>query len=69
LLSSGDCGADVEILRKNPKIARQLKKIVPSVLIEEVKGCGAWDDDELQDHEKNLNRILWIACCNIAEEL
>ena len=65
----GDCYADVEILRKNPKIARQLREIDPLELIQELKEFGAWEDEELQDHEINLNRILWSACCDIDEDV
>jgi len=34
----------------------------------ELKECGAWDDDELADDEANWERLVWIACCNIADE-
>lgn len=64
---SGDCSADVVALRKVPKIKRQLDKIDGDVLIEELRGYGAWETNELQDHDTNLDRILWLACGDIVE--
>lgn len=28
---------------------------------------GAWDDDELEDHEQNLRRLVWLAGCDLCE--
>ena len=27
------------------------------------------DAEELADHESNLDRLLWCACCDISEEV
>lgn len=62
---SGACDLDVEELSRHPAIARQLRKIDPQTLIEELREYGAWDDEELSDHEQNLQRILWLACGDI----
>lgn len=64
---SGDCSVDVVALRKVPKIKRQLDKIDGDVLIGELRGYGAWDIEELQNHNANLERILWLACGDIVE--
>jgi hypothetical protein len=29
---------------------------------------GAWEHDELQDHDKNLDRLVWIVGCDLAED-
>jgi len=34
----------------------------------ELKETGAWDDDELEDDDANLERLLWISANNIKEE-
>lgn len=47
----------------------QLSELNPSILAMELKEYGAWDAEELADHEANLRRILWIAAGNIREEL
>jgi hypothetical protein len=64
----GQCDLDIKELRNVPKIARQLNKIDPEKLKRELKEYGAWDENELSNHDDNLTRILWIACGNIMEE-
>jgi hypothetical protein len=58
----GDCDNDVADLRKDAGIAAQLAKIDPEKLKLELREFGAWDEDELADHDQNLTRILWLAC-------
>ena len=64
---SGACDLDIEELSKLPAIARQLRKINPQTLREELREWGTWSDEELSDHEQNLQRILWLACGDIVE--
>ena len=64
----GQCDDDVAELLRHPKIARQLRKIGPDKIREELAEYGAWDDDELADDEANKARIVWIAAGNIVEE-
>jgi len=64
---SGPCDDDVERLSKLPAIARQLRKIKVDLLVGELEEYGAWDGEELKDHEQNLRRLLWLACGNITE--
>ena len=28
---------------------------------------GSWETSDLQDHETNLERLLWLVCCDIKE--
>ena len=62
-----DASEDIEALRRLPYIAKQLAEIDADLLRDELREYGAWDDAELADHEKSLDRILWIACCDIKE--
>lgn len=64
----GHCDADVALLRQQPKIKRQLDKLDLKLVAAELDEYGAWDDEELADHNANLDRLLWIAACDIAEE-
>jgi hypothetical protein len=64
----GDNEPAVVRLRQEPKIRRQLAKIEPATLRNELREYGAWDDEELADHDQNLTRILWLACHDIKEE-
>jgi hypothetical protein len=63
----GSCDRDVESLVADKKIVRQLNKIKPGILAEELRGYGAWDAEELKDLRQNYRRILWLACCDINE--
>jgi hypothetical protein len=66
---AGQCDADVAELMKAPAINRQLKKLNPVIVAACLKEYGAWNDAELADHNDNLTRLLWCACCDIAENL
>lgn len=64
---SGSCDNDVKIARQMNDIKKQLSKINPIDLANELQEYGAWDEIELSNHEDNLDRILWIACADISE--
>ena len=64
---SGACDDDIAYLRTVPYIKEQLNKLQPDDLRCELRGFGAWDSDELADHDANLSRILWLACADIKE--
>ena len=64
---AGQCDDDVEALMKIPSIARQLKKLEPAIVADCLKEYGAWDEKELSNHNDNLMRLLWCACCDISE--
>ena len=64
---SGQCDKDIAELRQTPAIKRQLAKIDKDLLIEELKHWGAWSNEELQNHDENLDRFLWLACADIVE--
>lgn len=65
---SGPCDLDVEALMGQGYISEQLAKIDPAILRGELREYGAWDDDELADHDANLMRLVWIAACDVAED-
>lgn len=60
----GPCDADVAELRQIPRIARQLEAIKPDVLRAELRDYG-FEPESLANHEDNLDRILWLAGCDI----
>lgn len=66
---SGQCDDAVKIIAKKPYIERQFANIDNSKLINELKEYGAWDNVELQDKQANIERIIWIACGDIKENL
>ncbi|MDR1716485.1 MAG: hypothetical protein LBS20_11640 [Prevotella sp.] len=63
----GDCYEDLLRLMQVGEIKDELDKINAENLKLELKEYGAWTDEELNNHNDNLVRILWITCCNINE--
>ena len=67
-----DCSAagsvDDSVAYWAPKIPRS-GEITADMLRDELKECGAWDTVELLDSEANWRRIVWLAACNIKEEM
>ena len=63
----GQCDNDVRDLSKVPAIARQLAKIDPAILRDELREYGAWGENELADHDQNLQRLLWLAAGDIVD--
>jgi hypothetical protein len=41
--------------------------VAPDKVVQYLKSFGAWEIDELLDHEENLKRLLWSVCCDIKE--
>lgn len=65
---AGACDGDIAGLRTLPQIRRQLAKLEPENLRLELTEYGAWDEQELADHEANLLRWLWISCGDIIDQ-
>lgn len=65
----GPCDADIARLRDVPYIREQLDRLPPALVAECLREYGAWDAEELADHDANLDRLLWIACGDISEEV
>ena len=64
---SGDCESDVKEVMQKAYIKKQLTSIDKNQLIKELSQYGAWDDNELQNHETNLIRWVWISAADIME--
>lgn len=63
----GQCDEDVRAVSEEPYIAEQLAKIKPELLRDELAEWGAWDDEELADHDQNIQRIVWLAAGDIRD--
>ena len=50
-----------------PYIKKQLDKLSPELVAKCLKELGAWDAEELSNHEDNLSRLLWVACSDLVE--
>lgn len=64
---SGQADEVVEKLVFMPVIMKQFIVIPDSLLVETLRGYGAWDDAELANRLSNLHRLLWIACLDLRE--
>ena len=65
---SGQCDDDVKALMQKPYIKKQLASLNKEQLRKELKEYGAWNEEELNNHEDNLMRWVWISAGDIAEE-
>ena len=41
---------------------------LPDLIRHELQEYGAWDETQLADNERNLERLVWLAAWNIAED-
>lgn len=64
---SGQCDTDVIELLKKQYIKKQVKELNPAQLVKELTEYGAWDSEELSNHNDNILRWVWMSCCDIAE--
>lgn len=65
----GPCDDDIAYLMTLPRIRRQLNKLDKDDVVGFLGEYGAWTMEEMENHEKNLSRVLWIACGNITGEI
>jgi hypothetical protein len=63
----GPCDEDVAMGMRHPEITAQLDVIDPNDLRVALKEYGCWDDDDLKDHQDNLERLVWLAAGDIAD--
>jgi hypothetical protein len=64
----GQCDSDVKEGMEIPYIKEQLEKIDEEQLRKELDDFGAWDDEELNDHQENLMRWLWISAGDVLDK-
>ncbi len=66
--AQGSADDAVRAVSKEPNIKAQTDKWDTLKLVDELQGYGAWDEVELGDHDQNIQRMLWIAACDLHEE-
>jgi len=64
----GPCDSEVTDLLRQPHIAVQFIRMDIDDIRNDLKECGAWTDEQLEDDEENAVRFLWIAAGSISEE-
>lgn len=65
----GQCDSDIAELLQEDYIKTQVAGWNPDKLRAELQEYGAWEEDELADHTANCERMLWIMCGNIQDEV
>lgn len=65
----GQCDDDVAWLTRRTHIAAQLDAIGADDIRAGLKESGAWDAVELADDYANRQRAVWLAACDIRENL
>ncbi len=66
---SGDNSPAILDLLKKPYIKKQVATLDAIQLAKELKEYGAWDSEELKNHNENIIRWLWISCGDIIDNL
>ena len=63
----GECDKDVKFLSDTSNIKAQIAEIDSDVLKDVLSQYGCWDDEQLKDTYQNIQRLLWIAGGDIAD--
>lgn len=58
----GDCQPEVDYWKDKLHL-----DIDPASLAQELSEYGSWDLEELQDHDQNVARIIWLASGDLQE--
>lgn len=64
---SGNNEYSVNYYMNLPKYKKQLLKLDKEQVKDELNDLGVWEDDELANHEDNLQRLFWVSCGNISD--
>lgn len=64
-----DCGAPGQPADGAVDYVMRTYKVtgVPEDCRNMLRPYGAWEDDELQDHDENLRRLVWMTGCDLRE--
>ena len=66
---SGDCKSNVRDTIALPEVAEVIDRLPrrDPWLVRELRETGAWTDAELEDHDLNVVRMVWIIACDAKE--
>ena len=64
----GDCESDVMELLQKPYIKKQVATLDREQLKKELSEYGAWNETELNDHNRNIIRWIWLSAADIIEK-
>ena len=64
---SGPADAAVSELSMADGMKEQVATWTQPEMVSELRGYGAWDDVDLSDKDSNIQRMIWIAACDLKE--
>ena len=64
---SGNNEDNVNYYMNLPKYRKQLDKLNKESVRAELNDLGVWEDEELENHEDNLQRLFWLKCSDIMD--
>lgn len=64
----GPNDAAVLVASQQADLRDQLENLNPLTVRSVLRDYGAWDEQELQDHKQNIQRLLWIAAWDLFDE-
>lgn len=64
---SGRADEAIDSIVSDTKVKPYLNNIDKEALRNELKEYGAWTNEELQDHQENIKRYLWIKILDYKE--
>lgn len=54
---------------KDKELKKELMSLDKQAIVNELSEYGAWDNEELLDHESNIIKLLWLAAWDISENI
>lgn len=68
IAQSGDNSEAVEEVLKLKMVQEQIKLLDKEKIVKCLEDYGAWDDEELSNHDENIKRLIWIGSWNYFDE-
>ena len=63
----GDAEDGCNNLMRNSNVMLQFVLIADDLLAHELRQYGAWDSKQLSNRKDNIQRMIWLACCELRE--
>lgn len=65
----GDQDGNIQALLKQSDLQQQIDQYSDTLIASTLKEYGCWNDDDLQYSFNNTLRLVWIAGCELTEEM
>ncbi|SAK58933.1 hypothetical protein AWB81_01770 [Caballeronia arationis] len=58
---------EIRRLSEDPDVKDQTAFWAAEVVAAHLREYGAWSEEELKDHQANIQRTLWTVCCELRD--